>query len=47
MVGALGGMMTPAMPGNTFEDAERMGTILRRGSPGGSWLLPARIPSTL
>jgi len=28
MVGALGGMMTPAMPGNTFEDAERMGTIL-------------------
>ncbi len=28
MVGALGGMMTPAMPGNTFEDAERMGVIL-------------------
>lgn len=28
MVGALGGMMTPAMPGNRFEDAERMGVIL-------------------
>ena len=28
MVGALGGMMTPAMPGNTFEDAERMGVLL-------------------
>lgn len=28
LVGALGGMMTPAMPGNRFEDAERMGAIL-------------------
>lgn len=28
LVGALGGMMTPAMPGNRFEDAERMGVIL-------------------
>ncbi|MCS6827932.1 MAG: hypothetical protein NZ553_15070, partial [Caldilinea sp.] len=28
LVGALGGMMTPAMPGNTFEDAARMGAIL-------------------
>jgi hypothetical protein len=28
MVGALGGMMTPAMPGHAFEDAARMGAIL-------------------
>ncbi|HHY57186.1 MAG TPA: hypothetical protein GYA08_17320 [Chloroflexi bacterium] len=28
MVGALGGMMTPAMPGNGFADAERMGVSL-------------------
>lgn len=28
MVGALGGMMTPAMPGNRFEDAAQMGVIL-------------------
>lgn len=28
MVGALGGMMTPAMPGHTFDDAERMGIVL-------------------
>jgi hypothetical protein len=32
MVGALGGMMTPAMPGHTFEDAARMGTILGKAA---------------